>query len=386
MGDIQTSDHGKNLDKGKQVTDSFQLSDTALNAICPYFTMFPLDFPLNILQRRAREGDVVLDPFCGRGTTNFAARLVGLRSLGVDSSPVAAAVTASKLVTTSVEDILIEARGILMEREARHIPESEFWQLAYHPTVLDSLCRFREAFLEDCTSNARIALRGIILGALHGPKQKTFPSYFSNQCPRTYAPKPAYATRFWRERELLPDPIDVLAVIERRGKRYYGMSSGITGSVRLADSRETKALQPEAPDARFNWVITSPPYYGMRTYIPDQWLRNWFIGGPDVVDYTHHDQIVHSSPEVFIADLRKVWRNAENVCAEDATMVIRFGGITDRRANPMDLIKGSLIDSGWRIKTARRAGTATAGKRQANSFLRTRSKPMLEYDVWAVKQ
>ncbi|CAL1241131.1 DNA methyltransferase [Candidatus Methylocalor cossyra] len=49
--------------------------------------MFPLDFPLNILKRRAHAGDVVHDPFCGRGTTNYAARLLGLSSLGVDSSP-----------------------------------------------------------------------------------------------------------------------------------------------------------------------------------------------------------------------------------------------------------------------------------------------------------
>ncbi len=386
MGNVQESQHGKDLDKGQQVISALRQEHVALNGICPYFTMFPLDFPLNILKRRAQEGDVVLDPFCGRGTTNFAARLVGLQSLGVDSSPVAAAITASKLVKASVKEILDEARGILTEREARHIPASEFWQWAFHPTVLDALCRFREAFLEDCTTDARIALRGIVLGALHGPKQKTFPSYISNQCPRTYAPKPAYATRFWRERGLVPEAIDVLAVIERRAKRYYGMSSDITGVVRLADSREAEALQPEAPETRFDWVITSPPYYGMRTYIPDQWLRNWFVGGPDAVDYSNRNQVIHSSPEDFAANLRQVWRNAENVCAEDAKMVIRFGSITDRRANPLDLIKSSLSDSGWRITTIREAGSATEGKRQADAFLRTKSTPMVEYDVWATHQ
>jgi DNA modification methylase len=368
------------------MTRVFQLSETALNGICPYFTMFPLDFPLNILKRRARKGEVVLDPFCGRGTTNFAARLVGLRSLGVDSSPVAAAITASKLATATVDDILAEVRKILTRREARHIPTSEFWQWAFHPTVLDALCRFREAFLEDCTTDARIALRGIVLGALHGPKQKTFPSYFSNQCPRTYAPKPAYATRFWQGRGLVPEPIDVLAVIERRAKRYYGTSSNITGVVRLADSREADALQPENQEARFDWVITSPPYYGMRTYIPDQWLRNWFVGGPDAVDYTNRAQVVHSSPEDFASDLHQVWRNAEDVCAEDAKMVIRFGGITDRRANPLDLIKKSFVDTGWQISTVREAGSAMEGKRQADSFLRIKSKPMVEYDVWAARK
>lgn len=347
--------------------------------------MFPLDFPLNILKRRAQEDDIVLDPFCGRGTTNFAARLVGLRSLGVDSSPVAAAITASKLVTVSVDEILDEARRILMEHVAHHIPASEFWQWAFHPAVLDALCRFREAFLEDCITDARIALRGIVLGALHGPKQKTLSSYFSNQCPRTYAPKPAYAVRFWQCRKLVPEPVDVINVIERRARRYYGTLSNNTGAVRLADSRDAESLKPETPDTRFDWVITSPPYYGMRTYLPDQWLRNWFVGGPDAVDYTNLNQVVHSSPEDFAADLRQVWRNAENVCSGEAKMVIRFGGITDRRANPLDLIKNSLDESGWHIRTIRQAGSATEGKRQANSFLRKKTDPLVEYDVWTIK-
>ncbi len=358
---------------------------TALNGICPYFTMFPLQFPLNILKKHARMRDHVLDPFCGRGTTNFAARLVGLSSLGVDSSPVAAAITASKMVATNVEAIMAEARHILAECNTDNVPTSDFWHLAYHPIVLNALCRMREAFLEDCSTPARIALRGIVLGALHGPKQKTFQSYISNQCPRTYAPKPTYATRFWLTRGLKPEPVDVLAVIERRAKRYYGVLPNATGTARLADSRQLDALQPTSPDVRFNWVITSPPYYGMRTYIPDQWLRNWFLGGPDVVDYTNRNQIVHKSPEDFAADLRQVWCNTAAVSSDNAKLVVRFGGITNRLANPRDLITNSFVDSGWRISTIREAGSAMDGKRQAAAFLHSETKPTVEYDFWAEK-
>lgn len=357
----------------------------ALNAICPYFTMFPLDFPLSILKDRARPNDYVLDPFCGRGTTNFAARLLGLDSLGVDSSPVAVAITASKLVQTTESEILSEANRILDEYRPRQIPDNEFWRWAYHPTVLDALCRFREAFLEDCVTAARVALRGIIMGALHGPKQKTFPSYFSNQCPRTYAPKPGYATRFWRERNLTPERVDVLAVIERRARRYYSTPLTANGTARLADSRRPEALLPINAEVRFDWVVTSPPYYGMRTYIPDQWLRNWFLGGPDLVDYSNHDQLLHSSPDDFAADLRQVWRNAATVSTERASLVVRFGGIADRRANPLELIKSSFGMSGWRVKTIREAGSALIGKRQADTFLRDKSKPMIEYDIWAAR-
>jgi hypothetical protein len=345
--------------------------------------MFPLDFPLGILSKRAAKGDWVLDPFCGRGTTNFASRLLGLPSLGIDSNPVAAAITASKLVNSNVAEILREARAIITESSAMSIPRGEFWKWAYDRTTLMDICCLRQAFLHDCKSAARIALRGIVLGALHGPRQKALPGYFSNQSPRTYAPKPAYATRFWRDRALAPPAVDVLAVIERRAYRFFTDLPGGLGICQLGDSRNTLSLVPCCRRKRFRWVITSPPYYGMRTYLPDQWLRNWFLGGSETVDYTNRDQIVHSSPEEFAADLFSVWRNAADVCSSSAELVIRFGGITDRCANPLDIIRRSLAGTGWRITTIVHAGTASEGKRQADAFLRKRSRPMAEYDVWA---
>jgi len=39
----------------------------ALNAVCPYYTMFPLEFPLVVLTRHSRPKQRILDPFCGKG-------------------------------------------------------------------------------------------------------------------------------------------------------------------------------------------------------------------------------------------------------------------------------------------------------------------------------
>jgi hypothetical protein len=355
----------------------------ALNAICPYFTMFPLAFPLSVLSRHARHGDNVLDPFCGRGTTNYAARLLGLPSIGVDASPVAAAITAAKLVNATPKAIVAEARSILASQPYVPVPVEPFWEVAFHRDVLDDLCRFRAAFLHDCDTPSRMALRGVILGALHGPRQQTFPSYFSNQCPRTYAPKPGYALRYWTRSGLRPERVDMVGVIARRAERYFSCSPTGKGYARLADSRNPDALRPRTSRQGFRWIITSPPYYGMRTYVADQWLRHWFLGGPATVDYRHGEQIVHTSPDAFTDDLRKVWRNAADGCETGARLVIRFGGIADRSVNPLDIVKASLRDSGWRLETLRAAGDANSGKRQAETFMRTAARALTEHDVWA---
>ncbi|TWB03492.1 DNA methyltransferase [Gluconacetobacter diazotrophicus] len=356
---------------------------TNLNAICPYFTMFPLDFPHRILKGKAKANHRVLDPFCGRGTTNFAARLLGLDSQGVDASPIAVAITASKLANTTCSEIISEYHGILSEYKEVESPQGEFWKWAFHPEVLNQICYLRQALIDDCSSPARIALRGIILGALHGPRQKTYQSYFSNQCPRTYAPKPGYAVRFWQRANLHPERVDITDIICRRTNRYFQHNYQASGVAFLGDSRTILFEETVKENGKFDWVITSPPYYGMRTYIPDQWLRNWFLGGPDIVDYSNINQIGHSTPASFAADLRKVWMNIRGASNSDANLVIRFGGITDRKADPREIIKNSLAESGWRIKTIKAAGTANEGKRQANSFLTKRSNPVIEYDIWA---
>ena len=62
-----------------------EASILSLNTVCPYYTMFPLGFPLGQLNT-AQKDDWVLDPFCGRGTTIFAARLRGLGCVGIPQS------------------------------------------------------------------------------------------------------------------------------------------------------------------------------------------------------------------------------------------------------------------------------------------------------------
>src|SRR6202790_488634 len=85
-----------------------------LNAICPYFTMFPLEFPLKVL-RKHKSARLVFDPFCGRGTTLYAARWLGLRAIGMDCSPVAVAISQAKLAEVAVDKCLALGRTILAE-------------------------------------------------------------------------------------------------------------------------------------------------------------------------------------------------------------------------------------------------------------------------------
>jgi hypothetical protein len=347
--------------------------------------MFPLDFPLDAIRRRRAKHGWVLDPFCGRGTTNFAARLCGVASIGLDSNSLATAIAKAKGAVTSAEAVIRAAEQILrLHREPRLVPHGPFWRLAFHQTTLRQLCVIREALRRNCRSQARIVLRAVVLGALHGPFNKRGTSYFSNQSPRTFAPKPRYAVQFWRAKGLLPPRVDVLDVIRNRVARYLGPVYPNARTLVFTGDSRNRTLFRDFPQVAM--VVTSPPYYGMKTYVADQWLRNWFLGGPPHVPYAHPStQLSHSGPEAFANDLRNVWRNVALVALDDAELICRFGGINDRSVDPRELIKTSLNDSGWRITTIRSAGTASDGRRQAKQFTLRASVPREELDLYAIR-
>jgi hypothetical protein len=360
----------------------------ALNAVCPYFTMFPLDFPIAVLREldasRKRKG-VVVDPFCGRGTTNLAALTYGKSTIGVDSAPVAVAVTAGKLSApwVSVEAVVTAAKELLSQPNPE-TPEGDFWSLAFDPSVLKEICAMRGGLLCKRSTPARDLLRAIMLGALHGPlRVNGLSSYFSNQMPRTYSSKPNYAVRYWRAHEMTPPKVDILSIIEMRAKRVLRSSSlRASGSVHNADSRNIDWRSIDKADGQIRWVITSPPYYGLKTYRPDQWLREWFLGGAPHVSYSSDGQMRHSSPADFAEDLFLVWSSLAEAAAPDAKLVFRFGAINDRPVSVKQLVCASLRGSRWQVDDIRSAGRASYGRRQAQSFNRSSKPAMTEIDVW----
>jgi len=338
-----------------------------LNAICPYYTMFPLEFPWGVL-RDAKANDWVLDPFCGRGTSLYAARLRGLGAVGLDLNPVAVTLAATKLKSTSHQAVTSLCAKLLSEAgQPVERPSDEFWNLAFHLSTLKQICLLRERLANAGADATTTVLRALLLGVLHGPILKGPPSFLSNQMPRTYSSKPGSAVRYWKKHDLLPPKVDVLDVVRRRAIHTLSAVPPTTpGYVRQGDA----VTDICKIDRQFKWVITSPPYYGMRTYAPDQWLRNWFLGGPPVVTYEVPGDLQHTGEDVFIGSLAKVWRAAATKCENGAQLVIRFGSIPSLKKDPHELIQRSLneSDSGWKLNSVVPAGFPSSSSRQASQF------------------
>lgn len=359
--------------------------DYALNAICPYLTMFPLEYPLGIIRRHKRESPVVVDPFCGRGTTIYAARKAGLPSYGFDVSPIAVAIARAKLSSAPSKAISRLAERLLSTPPI-HVPEQPFFRKAFARQTLKELCSLREGLLRiRKETDESTLLRAAALGCLHGPRSKD-PSragYFSNQMPRTFSSKPDYSVGYWDDRGLEPPRVSVLNVLRRKLGRIPDLDEPALGTfrrVRRGDSRLARHYRNL--NGRL-LVITSPPYYGMRTYVQDQWLRNWFLGGPDEIDYEADTQLRHSSHDDFAMDLSRVWSHLLKR-SDKIDLYVRFGTINSVKSDARGLFKASLEESGgWRLISTRKAQTASNGKRQADQ-MQPNSRAAEEYDFHAI--
>ena len=309
-----------------------------------------------------------------------------MKSYGFDTSPIAAAIARAKLASAELDDVTALAES-LIAKAPRHVPDSPFFKRAFFKGTLRQLCSLREGLLKETGwSSASAILRAAALGCLHGPlvEYDEIPSYFSNQMPRTFASKPSYSLKFWRDRELRPPKASVIDVIRKKLSRISDLNEETASSARNVKCSDARFASSYRSLPKTSVTITSPPYYGMRTYVQDQWLRMWFLGGPADVDYESDNQLSHSGHDAFISDLARVWKHVRNHSRDGAHLYVRFGSIPSAKSDPKQLLRSSLEEcGGWQLISVRNADTSAAGKRQAD-YMGGNSVAAEEYDFHAV--
>src|SRR5947208_1519415 len=68
----------------------------SMHAMCSYQGMFPARLVHYFIAAFTRPGDLVVDPFCGRGTAVLQSRAEGRTSIGVDLNPLAFVLSRAK--------------------------------------------------------------------------------------------------------------------------------------------------------------------------------------------------------------------------------------------------------------------------------------------------
>lgn len=318
------------------------------HALCPYFAMFPESFAESWIDRLTKRNDVVLDPFCGRGTAPFQALLMNRRAVACDVNHVAYCVTKAKTnAPRTASPLMCRLTHLERQYEAaaweplrRRAPK--FFKRAFHAETLRQIL-FLRAHLQWRSNDTDCMLAALLLGVIHGESHKT-ERCLSNRMPRTISTKPDYSVRFWDERELRAPKRNAFEIL--RGEvsyRYESDPPDGRGTVLHSDMRQLPSILSD--DAVIRHVITSPPYFNVTRFEEDQWLRLWFLGGPPRPTYgrVSRDDRHEFAPKYWdlISDL---WRMLGQVLGRNAHVVIRIGGMgLDVEKMPAQLLATSIV-------------------------------------------
>ena len=291
--------------------------------------MFPETFVETWVDQLSKPGDIILDPFCGRGTTPFQSLLMGRDALACDVNPVAYCITRAKTNAPSAPVVRRRVTGLRNQFDARKwtTPSKQlppFFHYAYSSKTLSQLLYLRSALhWEQSDTDCMIA--ALVLGSLHGETKKSS-SYLSNQMPRTISTKPAYSIRFWQEHGYRPPERDVFELLhDRIAYRYESDPPPSKGKVFRTDMRELPRLIV-SPVKPIKCVITSPPYFNVTNFEEDQWLRLWWLGSlpkPTYGRISRDDR--HEQASKYWDLISDLWRVLGQVLVKRANIVIRLG-------------------------------------------------------------
>ena len=242
-----------------------------------YRACFKPQLPRFFIHRLTQPGELVYDPFLGRGTTAIEAALEGRRVAGCDVNPLSRILCGPRLAPPSLADVAARLEALDLDVEA---PAPADLDVFYHPATLRALAALRAHLLAQAEPDPVDAwIRMVAVNRLTGHS----PGFFS-----VYTLPPNQATSVTAQRKInakrqqTPPPRDVKALILRKSASLLGTLSeteraalgASTPRLLCADSGQT----PELDDGSVALVVTSPPFLDVVNYANDNWLRCWFCG------------------------------------------------------------------------------------------------------------
>ena len=155
----------------------------------------------------------------------------------------------------------------------------------------------------------------------------------------------------------------------------------LRGSVRCRDARKA-ATGFRKLRGSVSLIVTSPPYLDTTHYGEDQWLRLWFLGGPErpTAKATSDDR--YRNREQYWQFLTESWAGCADLLKDDSVIVVRIGGTS---LNKEDLLNGlgkslriGLTD--FDVSEMGTGVTTEIRNRQTNAFRPGTTRTRYEHD------
>ena len=246
-----------------------------------YRACFKAQLPEFFISRLTKPGDIVLDPFMGRGTTPVQAALMGRHAFGNDINPLSTLLTRPRLRPIAYDAVAKALRSV--DWTHGEIQRDDLLAF-YHLKTLQKLESLR-LWLAGQTTPEADWIRMVAINRLSGHS----PGFFSGRSmPPNQAVSVKAQLKINEKLGVQPPERDVAEVILKKTRTL--LKDGPVPD-QVASSLHTGLAWdiPSIADGSIDLVVTSPPFLDIVQYAADNWLRCWFAGiDPATVAITMH--------------------------------------------------------------------------------------------------
>ncbi len=250
-----------------------------------YRACFKPQLPKFFIERYTAEGDVVYDPFMGRGTTIIEAALLNRNVVGNDVNPLSIILTQPRLNIPDVEELEQRMKSIPFSYSLRADIELSMF---YHPKTESEIVSLQNYLLERKHARTEDKLdawiRMVATNRLTGHSSGFFSVY---TLPPNQAASQESQKKINRKLKQKPEYRDAKKIILKKTKnllrnltqQQHQRLNGVSSNAKFfsADASNTSKI----PDASVQLTVTSPPFLDIVQYSSDNWLRCWFNGLDD---------------------------------------------------------------------------------------------------------
>lgn len=292
-----------------------------------YRACFKPQLPRFFIERLTRPGDVVYDPFMGRGTTLVESALLGRIPYGNDVNPLSLVLVKPRLHPPGLDAIQQRLDQIPLDDPA-DTPEDLL--AFYHPKTLAGLGSLKKYFLtrvQDGTLDETDDwLRMVSLNRLTGHSPGFFSVY---TLPPNQAVSVKSQLRINERRNQAPPERDIRSILLKKSRQLLGDVSPKARTTLTSTNHAARLFNRPADDTTgipsnsISLVVTSPPFLKVVQYQQDNWLRCWFLN----IDPASVRLTMDSNLPAWEASMNRVFRELARVLRPNGYVAFEVGEV-----------------------------------------------------------